>query len=408
MVTIPIADFFVIERDRNRNEMYGEAFWIYGFDIYNKTDSELINELPKEWGYNDGEHTLPGYINVTYEYPVFGLIFFAVATWLFPGAGGLQPLWLNFILILVFNLNLVLIALLLGDKIYRFRWARLFFAAYYVYGFLMSAVGGKLEPVVECLLFMALVLRKVGQTNNAMFTLGLSVQTKVYSAVAFPLLFVERPLSSIWFFASTLLTVVPSAFLGANLDSFLSHFLNRSSYSTYIANPMYPGLAFATPGTGSMAGTTFVWLPALIPVLIYVVFMLYTIPLYLPQREKFAASTWREKINSLKPLYIYLLPTIFFVFRWIMPWYLLWLGGMVVLYDDDEQAVGYLKQMAIVGLLYAFGVVCNWSYLKNGPLPYFLAHFPFGWWTFSGLLLLVAMAIVSYLKWKNSLDNMMM
>ena len=33
LIAIPIADALVIERDRNRNEMYGEAFWRYGFDV---------------------------------------------------------------------------------------------------------------------------------------------------------------------------------------------------------------------------------------------------------------------------------------------------------------------------------------------------------------------------------------
>jgi hypothetical protein len=155
-----------------------------------------------------------------------------------------------------------------------------------------------------------------------------------------------------------------------------------------------------------MAGTTYVWPPALIPAIIYAVFMLYTIPLYLPKKAEFAAATWREKINSLKPLYVYLLPIVLFVFRWVMPWYLFWLGGMIVIYDDDEQAIGYLKQMTIVGLLYAFGVVCNWPYFISGPLPDFIAHFPFGWWTLAGLFLLIAVTIVSYIIWKIEIDRM--
>jgi hypothetical protein len=41
ILAIPIADAMVIERDRNRNEMYGEAFWIYGFGVYNFLQSQL-------------------------------------------------------------------------------------------------------------------------------------------------------------------------------------------------------------------------------------------------------------------------------------------------------------------------------------------------------------------------------
>ena len=85
MIAIPFANYLVIERDRNRNEMYGEAFWIYGFSVYEMNDHELAAALPPEWGYNDGHHVLPYYLgNITYDYPVFGLIFFAIATLLFP------------------------------------------------------------------------------------------------------------------------------------------------------------------------------------------------------------------------------------------------------------------------------------------------------------------------------------
>ena len=49
MASIPVANFFVIERDRNRNELFGEGFWIYGWGVYEKTDLELIAEVPPEW-----------------------------------------------------------------------------------------------------------------------------------------------------------------------------------------------------------------------------------------------------------------------------------------------------------------------------------------------------------------------
>ena len=172
MLAIPIADALIIQRDRNRNEMYGEAFWIYGFTVYDMNDTELASSPEMvAMGFNDTYHTLPAYLGgVKYEYPVFGLIFFAIATWLFPGAGGLQPLWLNFLLVLVFNLNLALIAILLREKIYKVHWARMFIGGYFIYGLMMSAGGGKLEPIVDCLFLISLVLWKENQRGKAMFT----------------------------------------------------------------------------------------------------------------------------------------------------------------------------------------------------------------------------------------------
>ncbi|MHA2432096.1 MAG: hypothetical protein ACXADO_02575 [Candidatus Thorarchaeota archaeon] len=397
MIAIPFANYLVIERDRNRNEMYGEAFWRFGFNVYSMTDDEVAEAM----GYNPENYTLPDYLgNVTYEYPVFGLIFFAIAAWLFPGQGGVQPLWLNFILTLVFNLNLVLVAILLGERIFKKNWARMLFSGYYVYGLIMSAGGGKLEPIVDCLLLMALVLNKENQHGKAMFALGLSVQTKIYSVVALPILFILSPLSIIWFFASTLLTVIPFLFLGADFSTLLSHFLNTTEYSSYVVNPIYPGLFLGTPEVSSDPVTYYMWPPALIPAVIYLAFMLMTFRMYLPSKTDFAKASLRAKFQLLFPLYIYILPAILFVFRWVMPWYLFWLGPMIFLFNEDRHAVGYLKQLVVVGLVYALGIFCNLPYFLSGPLPDFMIHFPLGWYTLLGLVLLLGSAAVAYGIWK--------
>ncbi|TFF92502.1 hypothetical protein EU545_00790 [Candidatus Thorarchaeota archaeon] len=406
MLAIPIANSFVIQRDRNRNEMYGEAFWIYGFGVYNMTDQELAESLPEEWGFNDGDHVLPDYLgNITYEYPVFGLIFFSIATALFPGVNQLQPLWLNFLLVLVFNLNLVLIAILLKDRIYTENWARLFFGGYFVYGLIMSAGGGKLEPIVDCLLLMALVLRQEEQMGKAMFTLGLAVQTKIYPAVAFPLFFLDAPMASIWFFISALLTVIPFAFAGVGFESLIMHFLNTSSYSAHIVNTLYPGLAFATPDLTQDPITHYPWPPALIPLVLYVAFFIYTVPLYLPTLSELRTKSWRERIDSLVPLYVYMLPTILFVFRWVMPWYLFWMGIMIFFFERDKYSIGYLKEITVVGLLYSCGLAFNWPYFISAPLHDFLSHFTSGWYTIIGVLLMILVTIVSYFIWKVEIER---
>lgn len=399
LIAIPIADTLVIERDRNRNEMYGEAFWQYGFGVYTLTDTDLAELMGEH--FNDTFHELPSYLGgIAYEYPVFGLIFFAVATWLFPGEGGLQHLWINFLLALVFNLNLVLIAILLKDKLQTKNWARMFFAGYFVYGLVMSSGGGKLEPLVDCLLLMALVLWQEGQYGKAMFTLGLSVQTKVYSVVVFPVLFLTNPVSSIWFLASMLVSVIPS-FFGASFDSLISHFLNTSSYSVYIVNPIFPGLIWATPVDPNAAVIEYYWWPpAAIPLFLYAFFLLMTIRRYLPSKKDFEGKSIRFKLLELKPFYLYLLPGILFVFRWIMPWYLYWLAIVVLLFDKDEQAVGYMKQLTVVGFLYLIGLFCNWHYFISYPLPDFIGHFPQGENTILGVALIAILASLTYVLWR--------
>jgi len=406
LIAIPIADTLIIQRDRNRNEMYGEAFWIFGFSVYDMNDTELASEPQMaNMGFNDGYHTLPAYLGgVKYEYPVFGLIFFAIATWLFPGAGGLQPLWLNFLLVLVFNLNLALIAILLREKLYKVHWARMFFGGYFVYGLIMSAGGGKLEPIVDCLFLMSLVLWKENQRGKSMFTLGLAVQTKIYPIVAFPAFFLISPVSSVWFFASMFLTVVP-VFMGASFDSLVSHLLNLSSYSPFIVNPMYPGLAIGTPILDHPP-ESYMWFPALIPLIIYTFFMLFTFKQFLPTKEEFTEHSLYQKLLSLIPLYLYLFPFIlFFMFRWVMPWYLYWLGPVVLLFKTDKLAIAYMKQIALIGLLYLLGLVVNWPYFISGPIPEFGKHFPHDWNSIYGFILLGVLATGAFVIWRWEFDR---
>ena len=404
LIAIPIANTLIIQRDRNRNEMYGEAFWIYGFTVYDMNDTQLATEL-EHLGFNDGTHTLPAYLGgVKYEYPIFGLIFFAIATWLFPGTGGLQPLWLNFLLVLVFNLNLALIAILLKEKLYKVHWARMFFGGYFIYGLVMSAGGGKLEPIVDCLFLMSLVLWKEHQKGKSMFTLGIAVQTKIYPIVALPAFFLASPASSVWFLASLFLTVVP-VIMGASFESLVSHMLNLSGYSPFIVNPMYPGFATGTPILDSPP-ETYLWLPALIPLVIYSFFMLSTFKRFLPAKSEFMEKSPWQKLVSLTPLYLYAFPFIlFFMFRWVMPWYLYWLAPVALLFEKETHAVAYMKQIALIGLLYLLGMAVNWPYFISGPIPEFVEHFPYDWNSIYGFILVGVLAAGAFLVWRWAFDS---
>ena len=88
-----------------------------------------------------------------------------------------------------------------------------------------------------------------------------------------------------------------------------------------------------------------------------------------------------------------------------MPWYLCWLAAVVLLFDDDQHAIGYMKQLTVVGFLYLIGLFCNWHYFISYPLPDFMGHFPLGQGTFIGLLLIVILAAVTYVAWKWEFDR---
>ncbi|MHA1287362.1 MAG: hypothetical protein ACTSPB_08155, partial [Candidatus Thorarchaeota archaeon] len=311
---------------------------------------------------------------------------------------------LNFLLVLVFNLNLALIAILLKEKLYEVHWARMFFGGYFIYGLVMSAGGGKLEPIVDCLFLISLVLWKENQRGKAMFTLGLAVQTKIYPIVAFPAFFLIAPTSIVWFLASMFLTVVP-VFMGASFDSLVSHMLNLSSYSPFIVNPMYPGLTIGTPILDSPPDS-YMWFPAAIPLIIYSFFMLATFRQFLPSKSEFLEISYIQKFQSLIPLYFYAFPFIlFFMFRWVMPWYLYWLAPVVLLFEKNKHSLAYMKQLALIGLLYLLGMVVNWPYFISGPIPEFVEHFPYDWNSIYGFILLGILASVAFAIWRWTFDR---
>jgi hypothetical protein len=199
-------------------------------------------------------------------------------------------------------------------------------------------------------------------------------------------------------------SVIPS-FFGASFESLISHFLNTSSYSVYIVNPIFPGLTWGTPDFSTDPTTYYWWPPAAIPIFIYVFYMLLTIRPYLPARSDLEGKSIRLKLLELKYFYLYLLPGLLFVFRWVMPWYLYWLAVFVVLFEKDEHATGYMKEITVVGLLYLTGLFCNWHYFALYPLPDFIENFPLGPGTIYGLILIVILAGFTYLVWKWEFDR---
>ncbi len=207
--------------------------------------------------------------------------------------------------------------------------------------------------------------------------------------------------------ASIFLTIIP-VFFGARFESLISHLLNTSSYSSYIVNPLWPGFTIATPDISNPMdpAATYMWPPALVPIIIYVVFMLLTVRDYLPKRTDLHGCSFKEKLIRLLPFYLYLIPSILFVFRWIMPWYLFWFAPLIVLFKNNKLAVGYLRQVTLVGLLYLLGIAVNWPYFIAGPLPSFMEHFPATMAeTIGGLILLVILTCVAYFLWKLEIER---
>jgi hypothetical protein len=85
-----------------------------------------------------------------------------------------------------------------------------------------------------------------------------------------------------------------------------------------------------------------------------------------------------DKVNKKENLYFILLPSVFFLFRWIMPWYFFWLVPMAMVIDDKEDMKRYIKVIGLIAILYGLGIVLNIDYYMTSNLLIDLAeHFNF-------------------------------
>jgi hypothetical protein len=83
-----------------------------------------------------------------------------------------------------------------------------------------------------------------------------------------------------------------------------------------------------------------------------------------------------------------------------MPWYLYWLGPVALMFKTDEHSIAYMKQIALIGLLYLLGLLVNWPYFVSGPLPSFVEHFPHNWNSIYGFILLGFLAAGAFVVWR--------
>lgn len=357
MITIPIADMHIIERDRNRNEIYGELFWQIGFNVYRIND----HILKTQYNVSD-DHLLASYLNITYEYPVITLLFFAFITGIFPGIHGLQHIFINMVLLLIYVMNLLLI-LYVGRKYLDKSWFKIVFSAYAIYGFIMAVFGGKVEPLTDLFFLISIYFMQQNRTKLGQFMLGISVQTKVYTAIAFPIYFIIAPIDSIFFFLSLLITVIPFLSTGLSYDTLIRHFLNDTGYSPYATNSLWLGRVFMNP----WSITTF---------LIFIILEIFTIFKF--DKDETARFGFKVgfRIRSIQDIYLVLFPGTLFLYRWVMPWYFGWFIPLTLILKKEQSVYYYLRVITIIGFLYVLGILINIDYyLSNGLLQEFVGHF---------------------------------
>ncbi len=353
MLMVPVADMMILQRDRNRNMVFGELFWTHGVDVYNIND-KILNET---YGV-PADHLLTGVVNVTYEYPIVTLLFYAVVALFEPGMYG--PHWLaNWVLVIIAHINLILF-LFLGREYWDRKWFRQIFALYYAFEVVFSVGFAKTEPLSDLLWLVSILLWKQDRRVLANITLAMAGQTKLYPITLFPMFAIADPPATIGFFVMNILLMLPLWVSNITYSSLLAHLSNSSSYSRIVTNPFFIGMAATNP--------IVILAPAiLVIVLIFGVFRLKRVGrVVLPSREL--------RTRSLKTIFIFMLPLSLIFFSWVLIWYYSWFIVPIFILDTEEDKRKYCWMIFAIWAAHFAGILLNLNYFLNGPIAEFFGH----------------------------------
>jgi hypothetical protein len=343
ILMVPVFDAFVLQRDRNRNMVYGELFWSEGFAVYGISDEDLNStySIPND-------HLLTGVLNVTYEYPVLTLLFYATVALVEPGFTEGTHWLANWILVFIVHINLI-IFLYVGQDYWNKKWFKQFFVAFYGFGLAYSIGFAKTEPLSDLFWLCSLYLLKERKFVHASVALALATQTKIYPVMSLPFFLAASPLSLIVFILVAGALSIPLLLSGVSYTTLLAHLSNSSSYSSIITNPFYLGLSLSNPIA--------IFAPILLTV--GIIFSLYKL--------RVSWSSWRV-------ILIFITPIILVLFSWVLIWYYAWFLIPVLLLEKDDEAMNYRYVIGFIWLAHFVGILTNFELFLNGPLAEFFGH----------------------------------
>jgi hypothetical protein len=355
LVAVPIFDGALIQRDRNRNIVYGEIFWQKGLEVYELNDRDLF----QNYGVPE-DHLLTGVLNVTYEYPVVTLLFYACMAMLDPGLYGPTHFIVNWVLVIFAHLNFLLFAYL-GQSYLDNKWFRRLGMLYYSYGFAFSVVFPKVEPFADLLFLSSLVLFQKNAPWRGFTVLSIAVQTKLYPAMVLPLLLPIAPIASVAFFGTSLLLMFPLFLTGMGYESLLGHILNSSGYASIITNPFYSGWILTNP------------LGIIAPLVLLYSFLLSA---FETRRVAFLIVPTRKlRSHDWKVIYVYAIPLFLVLFFWTQIWYYSWFVIPALFLRDEADLENYRWIMSGIWAAHFIGIFANLEYFIEGPIAELFRHF---------------------------------
>ncbi len=352
-ILIPVIDSIIIERDRNRNMLYGQVFLIEGLEVFNRTDKDLNETYAVP-----SDHLLTDVLNVSYEYPIITLLVYA-------GLAALEPGWYgphyiaNVLFTLIFHLNIILF-LYIGQNYWDRKWFWFMGGFYYFFGFFMSVGFGKADPLADFFWLVSLSLFRQERRWLSNAFLGLAFHTKAYPIMILPVMFLVDPITILAFGAVAGILFVPLMLAGVGYGALVSHFTSDPNYAATIQNPFYIGLIWNNP-------------VAVLAPLVLVVVLLYGI---LDTGSWHGIPFPRPKLRKrdVRMVIIFLLPLVLIFVSWVLMWYYYWVVIPMFYLKDSEDMRKY--RFMIIGLLIAhfLGVLLNFEYFLAGPIQEFFGH----------------------------------
>jgi hypothetical protein len=337
--------------------VYGELFWQEGIGVYEISDRDL-NET-----YNAPEdHTLTGVLNVTYEYPIFALLFFAGLAAIEPGIYGPNHWIVNYVVLILHHLNMILF-LYLGRKYLEESWFKQISLVYYLMGIFSSITFAKIEPLADLFLLGAIILLKDERNWLANIMLGVAVQTKFYPIMVLPFFIIASPIASLVFFGSVIITMIPFFLSGIFYDSLISHLISSPQYAEFISNPFYIGLVEFNPFS-------------IISPIILIVAFIYSIFETQPYHS-IPLPTTNLRTRSWRSVFLYGLPLLLILFSWVLLWYYSWFIIPILFFDRTEDMARYRLIFIAIWIAHFVGILLNLGYFLGGPIAEFFAHLEF-------------------------------
>jgi hypothetical protein len=316
----------IFTSDFERNIFYGEAFWKYGFEVYDLTPLKI------DPNYSIGDPTsgLLAYENTTYDYPTIQLLFWAGMVLLpFP------QITIKWVLSFFDVLNCVMLFILLkrsspdDDRNNGMKnFEKIFLLGYLLLSIPFSAIEGQSTSITIFFLFLPLVLYTYNH-HASYLAIGLGFHWKYVSLLVLPYILLrdyqdkKKILSG---FAVLICTMVLLSFplLWSNfILTYFGAFGNLRSYSGQIpSNP----LLLTEPYLSSILSTV---------ILLFAIYL------------------WLEPISEEKKIYIniqgliqraYWLPLVILlsflkIYATAFPWYWLWFYPLLTILPDKQRRV---------------------------------------------------------------------